>query len=347
MKAAVLEELNAPLALRDFELTSLDVGQVLVKVLVSGLCGSQLHEIRGHKDNSKFLPHFMGHEGCGIVEAIGPGVTTVAIGDKVVMHWRIGSGIEAPFPKYKLGDREITSGKVTTLSEYSIASENRLTAVPADTPDELCALLGCSLSTGLGIIDNEVDLKLGESVMVVGCGGVGLNVIQGAALRSAHPIIAVDITEGIRDNALALKADLYINSNTHDIREELSQQFDTEHVDVVIDTTGVPAVISELTTYLSDRGRLIMVGQPAPESELPIQNAISLFGGHGKTIKATQGGSTSPSDDIPRYVRLYNAGMLDIKTIVSHWYPLQEVNEAFDLLRSGEAGRVMIRIQDN
>lgn len=346
MKAAVLEELNAPLALRDFELTPLDVGQVLVKVLVSGLCGSQLHEIRGHKGNGKFLPHFMGHEGCGIVEAVGPGVTTVAVGDKVVMHWRVGNGIEAPFPRYRLNGKEITSGKVTTLSEYSIASENRLTTVPADTPNELCALLGCSLSTGLGIIDNEVDLKLGESVMVVGCGGVGLNVIQGAALRSAHPIIAVDITEGKRDNALALKADLYINSSIQDIREELSQHFGTEHVDVIIDTTGIPAVISEMTTYLSDHGRLVMVGQPEPDCELPIQNAISLFDGRGKTIKATQGGRTSPSDDIPRYVKLFKAGLLDVETVVSHWYPLAEVNEAFDLLRSGEAGRVMIRIQD-
>ena len=93
MKAAILEEINAPLAIRDVELTPLKVGQVLVSVVVSGLCGAQLHEIKGHKGNAKFLPHLMGHEGCGIVEEIGPGVTTVGVGDKVVMHWRPGSGI--------------------------------------------------------------------------------------------------------------------------------------------------------------------------------------------------------------------------------------------------------------
>ena len=97
MKAVVLEQIDSPLVVKDVELTPLSVGQVLVKVLVSGLCGSQLHEIRGHKGNAKFLPHLMGHEGCGIVEEVGPGVTTVNVGDKVVMHWRPGSGIESPF----------------------------------------------------------------------------------------------------------------------------------------------------------------------------------------------------------------------------------------------------------
>lgn len=343
MKAAVLETLNAPLAIRDVELTPLQIGQVLVRVIVSGLCGSQLHEIRGHKGNEKFLPHLMGHEGCGIVEDVGPGVTTVAVGDKVVMHWRVGAGIEAPFPKYRLGGREISGGKVTTLSEYSIVSENRVTAVPHDTPESLCALLGCSLSTALGVINNEVDLKFGESIMIVGCGGVGLNLIQGAALSSAYPIVAVDVTESKRVNALHLKADLFINSRTHDVREELRNRFDTEQVDIVIDTTGNPDVISEMTTYLSGNGRLILVGQPAPESTVAIPNAVSLFAGQGKSVKATQGGNSSPNDDIPRYVKLHNAGLLNIETIISHTFPLEDVNEGFDLLRTGEAGRVMVR----
>ena len=97
-KAAILEKLNAPLVVREVSTTELQVGQVLVRVLASGLCGAQLHEIKGHKGNAKFLPHLMGHEGCGIVEEVGPGVTTTKPGDKVVMHWRKGDGIEAPFP---------------------------------------------------------------------------------------------------------------------------------------------------------------------------------------------------------------------------------------------------------
>ena len=108
MKAAVLEELNQPLTLREVGLTELRFGQVLVKVLVSGLCGAQLHEIKGHKGNGKFLPHLMGHEGCGIVESVGIGVTTVKPGDKVVMHWRPGSGVESPFPSYTLDGKTIS-----------------------------------------------------------------------------------------------------------------------------------------------------------------------------------------------------------------------------------------------
>ena len=168
MRAAILEAIDSPLSVVDVELTPLKVGQVLIKNLVSGICGAQLHEIKGFKGNARFLPHLMGHEGCGIVQEIGPGVSTVNVGDKVVMHWRVGSGIEADFPSYIYKEKKISSGKVTTLSEYSIVSENRVTSVPQKTPPELCAVLGCSLTTAMGIIDNELNLKFGESVGVIG-----------------------------------------------------------------------------------------------------------------------------------------------------------------------------------
>jgi S-(hydroxymethyl)glutathione dehydrogenase/alcohol dehydrogenase len=334
MKAAVLEKIDAPLAIRDVELTELKVGQVLVKILVSGLCGAQLHEIRGHKGNAKFLPHLMGHEGCGIVEEVGPGVTTVKVGDKVVMHWRPGTGIEAPFPSYVLDGKSMSSGKVTTLSEYSIVSENRLTTVPQDTPEDLCAILGCALTTAMGIIDNEVDLKFGESVAVVGCGGVGLNLIQAAALKSACPIYAIDNNVTKRDLCFTAGASLFTNSVTN---------LD-EKVDVIIDTTGIPEVISECVSKLSGKGRMILVGQPAPGRGVEVMNAVNLFSGMGQTIKATQGGKTNPTEDIPRYVRMHQEGILDVKQFVTHRFKLDQVNEAFDLLKSGDAGRIIIEI---
>ena len=137
----------------------------------------------------------MGHEGCGIVEEIGPGVTTVKVGDKVVMHWRKGDGIESNFPSYIYNDKKMSSGKVTTISEYSVVSENRLTTVPDDTPEELCALLGCAMTTAIGTITNEAQVKFGESVLVVGCGGLGLHLIEAAKLSNAYPIIGIDITD--------------------------------------------------------------------------------------------------------------------------------------------------------
>lgn len=337
MKAVVLEKIDAPLAIRDVELTELKVGQVLVKILVSGLCGAQLHEIRGHKGNAKFLPHLMGHEGCGIVEEVGPGVTNVKVGDKVVMHWRPGTGIEAPFPSYILDGKLMSSGKVTTLSEYSIVSENRLTTVPQDTPPELCAILGCALTTAMGIIDNEVDLKFGESVAIVGCGGVGLNLIQAAALKSACPIYAIDSNVTKRELCFTAGASFFINciNNLDGL------------VDVIIDTTGIPEVISECVSKLSGKGRMILVGQPAPGRGIEVINALNLFNGMGQTIKATQGGKTNPTEDIPRYVRMHQEGLLDVKQFVTHKFKLNEINEAFDLLKSGNAGRIIIEIGEN
>ena len=334
MKAVVLEKIDAPLAIRDVELTELKVGQVLVKILVSGLCGAQLHEIRGHKGNAKFLPHLMGHEGCGIVKEVGPGVTNVNVGDKVVMHWRPGTGIEAPFPSYVLDGKLMSSGKVTTLSEYSIVSENRLTTVPQDTPEDLCAILGCALTTAMGIIDNEVELKFGESVAVVGCGGVGLNLIQAAALKSACPIYAIDNNITKRELCFTAGASIFTNSiNAVD-----------EKVDVIIDTTGIPEVISECVSKLSGKGRMVLVGQPAPGKMVEVMNAVNLFSGMGQTIKATQGGRTNPTEDIPRYVRMHQEGILDVKQFVTHRFKLDQVNEAFDLLKSGDAGRIIIEI---
>jgi S-(hydroxymethyl)glutathione dehydrogenase/alcohol dehydrogenase len=335
MKAVILEKIDEQLTIADVELTDLQYGQVLVKNIVSGLCGAQLQEIAGLKGNANFLPHLMGHEGCGIVQAIGQGVNTVKVGDKVVMHWRKGSGIEAPFPKYIFNGKEISSGKVTTLSEYSIVSENRLTAVPGETPDELCALLGCGLTTALGVITNEANIKFGESIMIIGSGGVGLNLIQGAKLISAYPIVAVDVVEEKREICLSVGATHFINSLTEDI---------THKFDIVIDTTGNPDVIAKATTYLSGTGRLILVGQPKPGQGVQIPFANTLFDGSGKTIKATQGGKTDPTEDIPRYIKLYNAGLIDIKKIITHRFNLDNINDAFALLRTGKAGRIMINI---
>ena len=337
MKAAVLEELNQPLTLREVGLTELRFGQVLVKVLVSGLCGAQLHEIKGHKGNGKFLPHLMGHEGCGIVEGVGIGVTTVKPGDKVVMHWRPGSGVESPFPSYTLDGKTISSGKVTTLSEFSIVSENRVTKIDFKTPSVLAAMLGCSLTTALGIIDNECELKFGESVAIIGCGGVGLNLIQAAKMKSASPIYGVDVNQNMFDLSTQLGADCFV----YDI------EYLPSKCDVIIDTTGIPDVISKAFERLNPGGRLVLVGQPAPDRIVCLPNAVSMFDGSGKSIRATQGGRTDPEKDIPRYINLALKGLLDYETLHTHTFSLDEVNEAFDLLKSGNAGRIMVKINES
>jgi S-(hydroxymethyl)glutathione dehydrogenase/alcohol dehydrogenase len=315
-------------------LTDLRVGQVLVKVLVSGICGSQLHEINGNKGNGKFLPHLMGHEGCGLVEEIGPGVTKVKQGDKVVMHWRQGCGIESDFPKYNIKGKDFSSGKVNTLTEKAIVSENRLTVVPSDTNPEFAALLGCSLTTALGTIDNESNLRFGERVAVVGCGGVGLNVLTAARLRGAGEIYAVDSATTKHELCLEQGA-TYFHANVAEL---------PAGIDLVIDTTGVPEVISEIFLKLSDKGRLILLGQPIPGQSLVLPDALRLFNGSGLSIQASQGGSTVPQVDIPRYLVLFKLGLLSIEKLITHRFPLTDVNLAFETLKSGNAGRIMIQI---
>lgn len=344
MKAAILEQINAPLTLGEVGLTDLMYGQVLVRLLVSGICGSQLQEIAGNKGNAKFLPHLMGHEGCGIVEDVGEGVTKVKKGDKVIMHWRKGDGIEADFPSYVFNGRTIKSGKVTTFSEYSIVSENRVTSVPHDTPNELCALLGCSLSTALGTINTEARVQPGESVMIVGAGGLGVNLLKSAKIAGAAPIISVDIHDHKRESALALGADLYINAVTQNIAETLLRERGLKNVDVIVDTSGARRSLETTIPLLAGGGRFILVGQPRPGESVELMNAHHFFDGEGKMLKATQGGGFTPHTQVSTYLDMYNSGVLSTDGIITHRVSLDEINDAIGLVRAGMAGRILIDI---
>lgn len=343
MRAALLTAHNAPLTLATLEPLPLSYGQVLVRILASGICGAQLQEIDGHKKTGP-MPHPLGHEGCGIVEEVGPAVRQVKVGDKVVMHWRKGDGIESEFPRYKtnvplqsmhhmMNETIITGGKVTTFSDFSVCSENRLTVVPPETPIELCALLGCGLSTALGVMENEANLKMGESVLIIGCGGLGLNLILAARMRMASFITGVDLLESKGIAAFSMGATGFAS-------RPIQTQGST--YDVVIDTTGNHEAIAVGLEHLSPSGRFIMVGQPRPGVSVLINNARHLFDGEGCSIKATQGGCFQPSKDIPRYVRAYEAGHLKVDGIVTHRMNLEFVNDAITLVRKGEAGRVLL-----
>lgn len=330
MRAALLTEIGKPLTLATLEPEPLSYGQVLVRILASGICGAQLQEIDGHKQGGP-LPHPLGHEGCGIVEQVGPAVRQVKVGDKVVMHWRKGDGIESEFPRYRLNGDIITGGKVTTFSDYSVCSENRLTPVPAETPVELCALLGCGLSTALGVIENEANLKMGESVLIIGCGGLGLNLILAARMRRASAIVAVDSKPGKGTAAVSMGATGSVCGPWH---------AGVGKFDLAIDTSGNEEAIRVGIDRLNPSGRFIMVGQP--KFNFTIQNASSLFEGEGKTIKATQGGCFQPTRDIPRFIRLFESGQLNVTGIITHKHRLDFINEGITRVRNGKAGRVLI-----
>jgi S-(hydroxymethyl)glutathione dehydrogenase/alcohol dehydrogenase len=177
--------------IEEVEVPPLKLGQVLVKVLASGICGSQIGEINGVKGPDRFLPHLLGHEGCGEVLEAGEGVRSVKPGDRVVLHWRKGTGLESVTPVYGSRIGRVNAGWVTTFNEHAIVSENRLTKVPAGFDVEAAALFGCAVTTAFGVVTNNAQVAIGQSVVVFGAGGIGLNIVQGAALAGAHPIVAV------------------------------------------------------------------------------------------------------------------------------------------------------------
>src|SRR5689334_6850866 len=296
-RAAVLVALNQPLVLADIELpASLDAGQVLVKVLYSGICGSQLGEMDGAKGEDKFLPHLLGHEGVARVLAIGPGVRHVKVGDTVVMHWRKGRGIEAAPPKYVWDGRTVNAGWLTTFNEYAVVSENRLTPIPADSDLEVAALYGCAVTTGFGVVLNNAKLKIGESVAVYGSGGVGLNIVQAAALVSAYPIIAVDLHDAKLRLALELGATHVINASREDAVKAIAAIAGADGVDCFVDNTGQPSVIETGYRLTKPQGRVVLVGVPRKGNDIHISSLPLHF---GKGLAGSHGGEAMPEADIP------------------------------------------------
>ncbi len=342
-KAAFLVEQNKPLVVDKIKMPKeLYVGQVLVKIHVSGICGSQIGEIAGVKGPDKYLPHLMGHEGCGIVLETGPGVSTLQKGDKVILHWRKGTGIQAQNAVYEWNNKKLNAGWVTTFNNYAVVSENRCTKIEKDFDNELASLFGCAITTGFGVVDNNAKLKLGESVIVFGAGGVGLNIIQACKLNSAYPIIAVDLFDNRLELASKLGATHIINSRKVDPIKKIEEILENKKIDVFIDNTGIPSIIEQGYELLTNEGRLVLVGVPRKNNNI---NIFSLPLHFGKQIIGSHGGESQPHLDIPRYLKLFKNNMAEFKVLISKRYSLEDINQAINDMKEGKsAGRILIEM---
>jgi len=343
MKAAILVEQRQPLVVAEIELPErLDVGQVLVRIRTSGICGSQLGEIDGVKGPDRFLPHLLGHEGAGTVVAVGPGVRHVRPDDTVVLHWRPGLGIEAAPPTYRWEGRTVNAGWVTTFNEWAVVSENRVTPILTDSDLDVASLFGCAVTTGFGVVVNNARLRIGESVVVYGAGGVGLNIVQAAALSSAYPVIAVDLHDNRLKLARSLGATHTINARTEDARARIGEILGASGPDVFIDNTGVPEVIQAGYEITRSQGRVVLVGVPKKGANIDIYSLPLHF---GKILTGSHGGETVPQTDIPRYQALYRHGRLRLGELITHRFPLTEINTAIAGMRDGSiAGRCLIEM---
>ena len=337
--AAILVEQRQPLVVDEVGLPALSHGQVLVDIKVSRICGSQIGEIDGVKGPDRFLPHLLGHEGGGIVQEVGPEVKHVKPGDRVVMHWRPGRGIEARPAVYDWNGKKANAGFLTTFNQLGVVSENRLTVVPLDTDFELCCLLADTLTTGFGVINNDAEVKIGESVVVIGCGGIGLGTVLGAKLAGAYPLIAVDLYDHKLQMAAKYGATHLINSAKEDFVEATLRILNQARPDVIVDGSGNPQVLEKAFGLLSNSGRCIGVGVMPHDRKLSL-NTLPLH--LGKTLKGSHGGDSQPAEDIPRIVRMIKGGAFDPAAFVSHRVGLSDINDAIAKMRSGEVIHAMI-----
>ena len=340
-KAAILAQSRQPLVVDEIALPdALGVGQVLVKVLYSTICGAQLNEIAAAKGPDKFLPHLLGHEASARVLEIGPGVTTVKEGETVVLHWRPSRGIQGQPPAYTWRGAKLNAGWVTTFNDYAVISENRMTVIAPDYDLRNAPLLGCAVTTAAGVINNDAKVKIGESVVVFGVGGVGLNVVQFAQLAGAYPIVAVDLIDAKLAMANERGATHCINSKgTGDLEGEIRKIVGQQGPDKVIETTGVKSVIEFAYNLTHADGTCVLVG--VPNEKVTIYTLPIHF---NKVLTGSHGGEAVPQVDIPRLIRLNRARRLSFDGIITHEFTLDHINDALDLVRGGAAGRVVLNV---
>jgi S-(hydroxymethyl)glutathione dehydrogenase/alcohol dehydrogenase len=340
MKSAILVQSKKPLVVADVELPAdLKFGQVLVKIYYSGICGAQINEIDAVKGPDKFLPHLLGHEGSGIVEKVGEGVTTVKNGDHVVLHWRPSSGIQSSPAKYHWNGKQLNAGWVTTFNEKAIVSENRLTVIPKDFDLRTAALFGCAITSGFGAVNNDAQVQIGQSVLIFGIGGMGLSIAYASSLVSAYPIIGVDLHKDKLEMAKHFGLTHGILANSNNLEKDLIKILDNKSPDVVFETTGITKIMEYAYELTPNDGKTIFVG--VPNEKISIYTLPLAF---DKKLAASHGGSSIPDKDIPRYIRLIKNKKINLEKFITHEFSLSEINQAIDLFRSGKAGRIILNI---
>ena len=341
--ASVLEESKKPLVHRKIEIRSdLGPGQVLVRISFSGLCGAQLNEIDAAKGPDKFLPHLLGHEGFGEVLEVGPLVNHVEIGQMVVLHWMEGLGVQSATPSYYRDDQVVNAGWVTTFNELAIVSANRCTPVSTDLPEKMLPLFGCGATTAAGVVGKEAQVRLGESVVVLGTGGVGLLSIIAARAAGAIEIVGVDLADSRLDAAYAAGATaVFKSSKTGTLVDQIIAKIG-HPPQVVIETSGAKAMIELAYRLGQPAGKVVLVGVPNVNDPAVLETLQLHF---GMSFTGSRGGSTKPEIDIPNLIKAAERGIFPVQQIPITTFPLSSINDAIDAVRDGAPGRMVIECQ--
>lgn len=362
-RAAVLTEVKKPLEIWEVDIDPPREGEVLVRVVAAGVCHSDLHYIQG--DLEAVLPAVPGHEGAGVVEAVGPGVTRFRPGDPVLFVFRAFCGqcfyclngrpalCDFSNPIRRTGrmfdgtTRFHRDGHdvhhilgVSCFAEYTVVPEQGLLKLPADVPLDRAALVGCGVTTGVGAVLFAAGVRPGESVLVIGCGGVGLNVVQGAALVGAGPIIAADIVPQKLEWARQLGATHTVNPREGDLLETVRSLTEGRGADYAFEVIGRAETIQQAYAATRKGGTMVVVGLTPMGTTIPL-DPLDLLRSE-KTIKGTVYGTANLPRDIPRLLELYRLGRLKLDELISRRLRLEEINQGFEAMLAGSVARSII-----
>jgi NDMA-dependent alcohol dehydrogenase len=363
-KAAVCRGLNEPLSIEEIDLDAPRAGEVKVKMGASGVCHSDLSVVNGTLYGA--YPIVLGHEGAGVIEEVGEGVEGLAVGDHVVISWvpqcgecfyckkdqgylcEAGAGamatgglLDGTSRFSKDGTPIMTMACTGTFSEHSVIPAIGAVKIPDDIPLEVAALIGCGVLTGAGAALNTADIKAGDTVVVLGCGGVGLNVIQGAIIAGATRVIAVDMIENKLKMAEQFGATDLVDASQSDAVTQVMALTDNKGADVAFEVIGLKQTIDQTINMTRRGGEAVLVGVPKMDVmlELPAFLSVILM---SKTIKGCWYGSSNVHTEVPRLIGLYKEGKLKLDELISRRIELDDVNDAFRAMEAGEVARTVI-----
>lgn len=366
IRAAVARAINE-LTFEDVELEAPHAGEALVKMAAAGVCHSDLHTYRGELRTTP--PVVLGHEGAGVVAAVGPGVTRVKPGDRVLISWLPSCGVCPTcvagrpslcerFPTTTFASlmpdgttRHTTRDGMAlkpylssgTMGTYAVIHEHGLVALPDDVPFEIGAILGCAVTTGVGAVLNTAQVTPGSSAAVIGCGGIGLSALLGCKLAGCTPLIAVDVMESKLELARELGATHTVNARQDDPIKAV-RQWARLGPDYAFDSVGSGATINQALQMVRPGGTAVVMGMHAVKSEVSIPPALLIF--PSRRLLGSFAGLSRPLVDLPKLIDLYRAGQLDLDKLVSKRYPLEDLGEAFADMEAGRVARGVLVFKD-
>ncbi len=348
-RAAIYVEPKKPLVVDEVEFTDPDADQVLVKLFASGVCHSQLHTMQRPARRGQSLPALLGHESTGIVVAKGRDVHHVKEGDHVITTWvdRDSATTNQPMVTHALNDRaqyranwqgKDVMHSAATWAEYAVAQERVVLPLPKDLPTDVTSIVGCAVMTGAGAIVNTLQVRPGESVAVIGAGGIGLCAISAAAVVDAYPIIVVDIDDAKLAFARRMGATHTVNAKAVDAVQAV-KDITGGGADYAIDAIGLPLTQEQILRAVRPGfsgykrgGTALLVGITPPDAKATLDT--SLFIGN-RTFMRTSGGDCKPDRDFPIFLRWLREGKLKLNELITNRYKLEQINEAVDDLAHG------------